>query len=110
MSDFFDSDIVQHELERINKLQEDVYMNALNFPIMSRESKIEHINKLETLIEKQKIMYTRLSLSDDPMALEIKENIKKSISTMGISQDTDPYSLFDSMNKTIDSLKKHIDN
>ena len=109
MSSFFDSDIIQNELKEINFLQEDIYRNVLNFGFMSREEKMEHIDKLTLLIEKQKIMYTRLSLSDDPKALEMKENLKKSIAIMGFSPDTDMNVLFSSMTKTIESLKKHID-
>lgn len=109
MSSFFDSDIIQNELKEINFLQENIYRNVLNFGFMSREEKMEHIDKLTLLIEKQKIMYTRLSLSDDPKALEMKENLKKSIAIMGFSPDTDMNVLFSSMTKTIESLKKHID-
>jgi hypothetical protein len=109
MSNFFDSDIIQNELKSINVLQEDIYKNVLNFGYMSREEKLKHIEKLNTLIEKQKIMYTRLSLSDDPKALEMKENIKKSISIMGFSPDTNINTLFDSMKKTINSLKENLD-
>jgi predicted RNA binding protein with dsRBD fold (UPF0201 family) len=109
MSNFFDSDIIQNELKEINFLQEDIYRNVLNFGFMSKEEKIEHIEKLTTLIEKQKIMYTRLSLSDDLKALEMKENLKKSIAIMGFSPDTDMNVLFSSMTKTIESLKKYID-
>jgi len=109
MSDFFDSDIIQNELKNINSLQEDIYKSVLNFGYMNREDKLKHIEKLNTLIEKQKIMYTRLSLSDDPKALEMKENIRKSIAIMGFSSDTNINTLFDSMKKTINSLKEYLD-
>ena len=42
---------------------------------MPKEDKQYHIDCLERLIEKQKVLYTRLSLSDDPMAKQMKENI-----------------------------------
>jgi hypothetical protein len=109
MSNFFDSDIIQNELKEINFLQEDIYKNVLNFGFMTKEEKMEHIEKLMLLVEKQKIMYTRLSLSDDPKALEMKESLKKSIVIMGFPPDTDMNVLFGSMAKTIESLKKHID-
>ena len=35
---------------------------------MTREDKLTHVDKLTELLEKQRIMYTRLSLSDDPEA------------------------------------------
>jgi hypothetical protein len=54
-------------------------------------------------------MYTRLSLSDDPQAVEMKENLRKSVVLMGFSPDTDMNLLFNSMNKTIESLKQFLD-
>jgi hypothetical protein len=61
------------------------------------------------LLEKQRIMYTRLSLSDDPQAVEMKENLRKSVAIMGFPPDTDMNLLFNSMNKTIESLKQFLD-
>ena len=54
-------------------------------------------------------MYTRLSLSDDPKAIEMKENLRKSVAMMGFPPETDMTMLFDSMNATIESLKKYVD-
>jgi len=109
MSSFFDSEIIQEELKEINKLQEEIYGSILTFGMMSREDKLEHIEKLTTLLEKQRVMYTRLSLSDDPEAVEMKENLRKSVAIMGFPPETDMQVLFTSMNKTIDSLKKYLD-
>jgi hypothetical protein len=109
MSSFFDSDIIQDELKEINKLQEQIYGSILTFGVMTREKKLEHVEKLETLLEKQRVMYTRLSLSDDPQAVEMKENLRKSVSLMGFSPETDMQVLFTSMTKTIESLKKYLD-
>ena len=109
MSDFFKSDIIQEELEEINSIQEQIYGSILTFGSMSNETKKEHVEKLQILLEKQRIMYTRLSLSDDPEAIEMKENLRKSVALMGFPPDTDMQVLFDSMNETIESLKKYLD-
>lgn len=109
MSNFFDSEIIKNELEGIHSLQKEIYENVFDFPKMTAEEKEKHTDKLMNLLEKQKIMYTRLSLSDDPVALEMKENILKSISLMGFPIETDMNSLFDSMQKTIESLRKYIE-
>jgi hypothetical protein len=109
MSSFFDSDIIQDELKEINKLQEQIYGSILTFGMMSREDKLEHIEKLSLLLEKQRVMYTRLSLSNDPEAVEMKENLRKSVAIMGFSPETDMQVLFTSMTKTIESLKKYLD-
>jgi hypothetical protein len=109
MSNFFDSDIIQDELKEINQLQEQIYGSILTFGMMDREDKLEHIEKLSLLLEKQRVMYTRLSLSDDPKAVEMKENLRKSVALMGFPPETDMSILFSSMTKTIESLKKYLD-
>ena len=109
MSDFFKSEIVMEELREINELQEDVYVNIMKFGRMTKEEQLKHVDKLSALLEKQKVMYARLSLSDDPDALEMKENLRNSMTLMGFSPDTDMNYLFQSMRATIDSLRKSID-
>jgi hypothetical protein len=106
---FFDSDIIQEELKEINRLQESIYSSVLSFGMMSKEDKIEHVNMLSDLLEKQRVMYTRLSLSDDPKAIEMKENLVKSVAMVGFPKETDINVLFNSMNATIESLKDYID-
>jgi hypothetical protein len=109
MSEFFQSDIIQEELSEINQIQEKIYGSLLAFSSMTREEKLEHIDLLATLLEKQRVMYTRLSLSDDPKAVEMKENLRKSVTMMGFPPDTNMQSLFDSMNATIKSLRNYVD-
>ena len=109
MSDFFKSEIIQEELNEINRIQEKIYGSLFSFGVMSREEKLEHIDLLTDLLEKQKVMYTRLSLSDDPKAVEMKENLRKSVAMMGFPPETDMSMLFNSMKATIDALKEYID-
>ena len=68
-----------------------------------------HVDILERLIEKQQIMYTRLSLSDDPEAKKMKEQIIESAKMMGIPSNTDMNQAFSQMAKMVDVLKKQID-
>ena len=109
MSDFFDSEIIQEELTEINNLQEKIYGSLFSFGMMSKEDKLEHIEILSDLLEKQRVMYTRLSLSDDPTAVEMKENLRKSVAMMGFPPETDMSMLFNSMNATIEALRKYVD-
>ena len=109
MSDFFNSDIVREELESINELQREVYGTAMNFPTMTREQKLEHVDKLQTLVDKQRIMWTRLSLSDDQEAKDTLGYLKQSMSMLGFAPKTDVNSFFDTINKTIQSLRVNVD-
>ena len=110
MSNFFDSDIIQEELEEIENLQEFIYKNILTFGMMNLENKLKHIDKMTELLEKQRIMYVRLSLSDDEEAIEMKENLQKSFSLMGFPSEIDMNTFFTNMEKTIESLKQYLDN
>ena len=53
MSEFFNSEIVREELQEINDLQLSIYKNAMKFGTFSREDKVDHIEKLTELLEKQ---------------------------------------------------------
>ena len=109
MSEFFDSEIVQEELDEINEMQKEVYGNMMNFGSLSREEQYEHIDLLLELLQKQKVMYTRLSLSDDPMAKKMKNELQKSVTLMGFPPGTDMTMLFDGMYQTIQNLKQQVD-
>ena len=106
---FFDSDVVRAEMTEISELQEDVYRNVFKFPSMNKEEKKFHVAMLERLLDKQRILYTRLSLSDDPAAKRMKENITDSAKMMGLPPDTDMNSIFGNMIKMLDVMRKQID-
>ena len=106
---FFQSDVVRAELAEIQELQEEVYGALFKFPSMPKADKEYHVEVLERLIEKQKILYTRLSLSDDPMAKQMKENILKGASDMGLPTNVDMNLVFNDIYKMVDVMKKAVD-
>ena len=103
---FFDSEIVRAEMVEIAELQEGVYENFMKFPYMNTADRAYHIDQLSKLLDKQKIVYARLSLSDDPDAKEMKENIMKSAKSMGLPDNVDMVRLFDQMAEIISMMKK----
>ena len=109
MSEFFESEIVREELDEINKMQEEVYGNMMSFGSLDLEEQKEHIDMLIELLEKQKVMYTRLSLSDDPQAKKMKEQLQQSVQMLGFPEGTDMSILFDGMYQTIQNLKRQVD-
>ena len=109
MSEFFQSEIVREELEQINELQQEIYGKIMNITNLSREDRTEHIEKLKVLLDKQRVMYTRLALSDDPEAKKLKKQLEDSVQLMGFPQGTDIQVLFDGMKQTIDNLSQHVD-
>ena len=106
---FFDSEVVRAEMAEINELQEEIYGNVFKFPAMKPEDKKYHVEILERLLEKQRILYTRLSLSEDPSAKEMKERITESASMMGLPSGVDMSTLFNNMSKAVEMMKQQID-
>ena len=104
---FFDSEIVRSEMAEIHELQEDVYENFMRFQYMNNADRASHIDQLSKLIDKQKIVYARLSLSDDPDAKKMKENILQSAKSMGLPANVDVSKMFDQMSDVINHMKEH---
>lgn len=106
---FLKSPQVRAGLVEINELQEKIMTDAMKFPNLSLDDQYEHIEDLEDLLEKQRLMYIRISLSDDPEAKEMKKNILGSIDLMGLKQPQDPDELFKMMHQTIVQLRKMVE-
>ena len=106
---FFQSDVVRAEMAEISELQEEIYSNVFKFPTMSKEDQRYHIEILERLLDKQKVMYTRLSLSDDPEAKMMKDSIIQSAKSMGLPSNVDVNLMFDQMSKMVEMMRGQLD-
>ena len=106
---FFDSEVVRAEMAEIHELQEEVYTNVFKFPTMSKDDQLYHVAILEKLLNKQRVLYTRVSLSDDPEAKEMKKNILEGARQMGLPTNVDMNMLFANLNNMVSMMKKQID-
>lgn len=106
---FFNSEVVRAEMAEISELQEQIYGNVFEFARMNNADKLNHVNLLQKLLQKQQVLYTRLSLSDDPEAKEMKKKIMESAVLMGLPEKTDMNVIFNNMDRLIDVMKKQID-
>ena len=106
---FFDSEVVRAEMAEIAELQEEVYSNVFKFPRMSKEDQLYHVEILEKLLEKQRVLYTRLSLSDDPEAQQMKKQVEESAKQMGLPTNVDMNILFANMNNMVSMMRQQID-
>ena len=109
MGKFFDSEIIQEELEEINDLQQEIYGDAFKLMRMSSAEKVEHVENLVILLEKQKIMYTRLSLSDDPETDKMMKKIRQGIDDLGFPKNVDVNVVFRQMSDAIALMRDKID-
>lgn len=106
---FFSSDIVQEEIRKLSELQKEVYKNMFNFVFMNKEDKLKHLSVLEELVETQRILYTRLNLSDDPEAKEMKERVINQAVSMGMSPNIDLNTLLNNMKSLLENTKTQVD-
>ena len=107
---FFQSEVVRAEMTEISELQEEVYSNVFTFPQMDTEDQMYHIDLLEKLLDKQQVLYTRLSLSDDPQAKKMKEEVCKGAAAMGLPSDMDMNILFNNMTQMVAMMRQKLDN
>ena len=106
---FFDSEVVRAEMAEIAELQEEVYSNVFKFPRISKEDQLYHVEVLEKLLDKQRVLYTRLSLSDDPEAKQMKRQVEESAKQMGLPTNVDMNILFANMNNMVSMMRQQID-
>ena len=106
---FFKSEVVRAEMAEIHELQQEVYSNVFKFQNMSSADKKYHIEILERLMEKQQVMYTRLSLSDDSDAKVMKKQIEESAVMMGLPKNANMNQVFKDMTKMVEIMKNQLD-
>ena len=107
MSKFFGSRIIQEEMQDIFETQKDLYAVIMKFASMNDEEKKEHMKKLISLIDKQEVMWTRLSLSDDPEAKQMKDKIQMTSAAMGF-KEVNMNTIFNNMRQTLENLSSKL--
>ena len=97
---FFQSEVVQEELTQMQELYMDINRMGL---MLSLSQKREQLDKMMRLIELQQTMYMRVTLSDDPEAKKLVEQVKNAASMLGMPpEDIGP--------KFYDTLKENVQN
>jgi len=109
MSGFFDSEVVRESMSELDSLQEQLFVDMLRLPILDVEEKREHLEMMTEFLEKQKLFIFRISLSDDPKAIEMKEKVLDSAKMLGLKKGQTINDFYDMMQKTIDGLKETLD-
>ena len=106
---FFDSEVVRAEVAHIAEMQEEIYQSVWKFASFSDEEKLRHVTLLQELLEKQRVLYTRLYLSDDPEAKKMKENIMAGASALGLPKDVDMSVVFGNMERMLAQMKSQVE-
>jgi hypothetical protein len=83
MTEFFKSEMVRGDLQEMMELQQTCFRYASSFPILDTERRLEYLEAMNLLLEKQKIMYHRMNLSDDEEAQTVVENMRTAVVMLG---------------------------
>ena len=81
MSKFFRSEIVQKELEKMQELYLEINRMGL---ILSVDEKRDQLQKMLELINVQQTMYMRVTLSEDPDAKQLVQQVKQAATMLGM--------------------------
>lgn len=106
---FFDSEIVQNEIKAVMELQKEIYLDSSRYMIMSQEERIDHIDLMQQLLDKQRILHARLKLCNDPEANQMLAKMRATASALGIDERVTFEELFDNMERIIKSMKKQVE-
>ena len=81
---FFQSEVVQKELTQM----QDLYMEINKMGLMlNLQQKKEQLDKMMRLIELQQTMYMRVTLSEDPEAKKLVDQVKNAAAMLGMPKE-----------------------
>ena len=107
--EFFDSEVVRESVAELDKLQKELFESVMTLPFAEEDAKREQLDLMREFLEKQKLFIFRLSLSDDPEAVEMKERILESAQLFGLQEGQGINEFFDLMQSQIDYLEGTLD-
>ena len=111
MSEFFKAPAVRAAMAEIQELQEDIMTGIAVRGMRDPSSEEGHlyIAKMKKLLEKQRNFMFRLHLeTEDPDALEMKEQILESAKFLGLQDGQNINSFFDTLSVTLDRLENDL--
>lgn len=102
---FFDSDIVQKEAKELFQDFQSLMQVGSDYGKFDREGKKLYIEKMEELMERQRIFMKRMELSDDFMAQMSVKQMETQMSGFGVSQKQ----MYEHMRQSLERMKADIE-
>ena len=102
---FFQSEVVQKELTQMQDLYMDINKMGL---MLSLDQKREQLQKMLRLIDLQQTMYMRVTLSDDPDAKQLVEQVKNAASMLGMPKDEVGPQFYDKLKDNVHKMIKEL--
>ena len=98
---FFNSDIVQEELQRMQELYLEINKMGL---LLSTDQKNEQLDKMIELIDLQQTMYMRVTLSDDPEAQKMVSQVREAARMVGLSPNDVNHTFYDRLRDNVQKM------
>ena len=98
---FFKSEIVQQELEKMQELYLEINRMGL---LLSVEDKKEQLMKMMELINIQQTMYMRVTLSEDPDAKRLVQQVRDAASMLGMPPHEIGPQVFDTLKANVQKM------
>ena len=102
---FFQSEVVQQELTQMQDLYMDINKMGL---MLSLDQKREQLQKMLRLIDLQQTMYMRVSLSDDPDAKQLVDQVKNAAAMLGMPKDEVGPQFYDKLKENVRNMMKEL--
>ena len=102
---FFQSEVVQKELTQMQDLYMDINKMGL---MLNATQKREQLDKMMRLIEIQQTMYMRVSLSDDPDAKQLVDQVKNAASMLGMPKEEIGPQFYDKLKENVRNMIKEL--
>ncbi len=109
MTEFFRSAQVRAALAELAEIQDDLAHTMSNPRILSDDEKKDYVKKLKLFLEKQKLFFFRVSLSEDPEAVQVKEHILETAKMFGFNEMTGMDKFFQQLDETIKKVEEGFD-
>ena len=109
MTEFFKSAQVRAALAELAEIQDDLAHTMSSPRILSDDEKKDYVRKLKLFLEKQKLFFFRVSLSDDPEAIQVKDHILETAKMFGFNEMTGMDKFFQQLDETIKKVEEGLD-
>ena len=109
MTEFFRSAQVRAALAELAEIQDDLAHTMSSPRLLSDDEKKDYVKKLKLFLEKQKLFFFRVSLSDDPEAIQVKDHILETAKMFGFNEMTGMDKFFQQLDETIKKVEEVLD-
>ena len=80
----------------------------MSFPVLDNDRRAEYLEVLMSLLEKQEIMYARMSLSEDEEAKTVVDNMRNAVVMLGGDPNLTVKDMFLDLRNKVNAMMKNL--